>query len=357
MAAASPWTHDQVTSAFRRVPELKSLLLTDVVDTGETLGEGAYGVVRKLRVAGATHCAGKMIHEVLIDRKNKGAKDVVINFLKECKMMADLRHPHIVQFMGMCLLPGSKMPTLVTELLTDCLHNFLETHPNLPMDMKVSFLTDVASALVFLHSRTPQIIHRDLTAKNVLVDERSMKAKVTDLGNSRFTARSTVAMTRQPGNLLYMAPEALEPNAKYCEKLDIFSFGHLSLYTLTQVYPSELLAPTIHTPDGDKLISRSEVERRRHYMDILKDALGKDHLLMNMVTLCLSNDPSKRPTAMKILKKLQDLNSDYDDVQPLQQKYVMMEKLNQKDKEIKDLREKLKAKESELELVRLKVFH
>ena len=342
MAAASPWTHDHVSAAFRHMPDLKSLLLTDVVDTGEMVGEGSYGVVRKLRVAGATFCAGKMIHKMLLDRNDRGAKDVVVNFLKECKMMADLRHPHIVQFMGVCLLQGSKMPTLVTELLTDCLHNFIETRPNLPMGVRQSFLTDVASGLVFLHSRTPQIIHRDLTAKNVLVDERSMKAKVGDLGNSRFTAGATALMTRQPGNLLYMAPEALEPNPNYCEKLDIFSFGHLSLYTLTQVFPAQLLAPTAPSPNGDKLIPRSEVERRAQYIEILQEALSKEqHSLVAMIKLCLSNDPRKRPNAMKVLQRLKDLNSDYDDIQPYQQRYLMLLELNQKEKEIKNLQQQL----------------
>ena len=110
MAAASLWTQNQVTAAFQRAPELQNFLLHDVEDTGDTLG---IGKVAKLRVAGATLCAGKQIHESLMDFANEGAKDVVSSFLGECKLMAELRHPHIVQFLGVCFLPSSKIPVLV----------------------------------------------------------------------------------------------------------------------------------------------------------------------------------------------------------------------------------------------------
>ena len=353
MAAATSWTHEQVTAAFRRMPELESLLLKGVEDTGERLGEGAFGVVRKLRVAGATFCAGKTIHQALTGNDDKGAKDVVFNFLKECKMMADLRHPHIVQFIGVCLLRGSNIPILVMELLTDCLHHFILTRKNIPIGMKQSLLMDVASALVFLHSREPQIIHRDLTAKNVLVDERSMKAKVGDLGNSRFTRKSTSSLTSMPGNLLYMPPEAVGPDPDYCNKLDIFSFGHLSLFTLTQAFPDKLLAPTYNSPkDGGKLISRTEVERRGPYIDLLKSSHSKEHLpLVTLIKMCLDNVPNRRPTAMQILQRFEELNSDYDDIRPFQQQFAMAEMLTQKDQEIQHLRRKLQQKETELELV------
>ena len=354
MAAASPWTHDQVAAAFQRAPELKNLLVDDVEDTGEMLGSGSYGKVVKLRT-GATLCAGKMIHETLIDQCNEGAKDVVMNFFIECKLMSELRHPHIVQFMGVCLLPSSKIPVLLMELMSDCLHNFIETNKNLPLGIKQSFLTNVASALVYMHSRSPQIIHRDLTAKNVLVDERSMKAKVTDLGNSRFVAcHKNTRMTRAPGTLLYMPPEALEAKASYCDKLDMFSFGHLSLYTITQVFPEELLAPNIHNPRDDSLRSRSEVGRRAPYMEILHKALGEDHALVKIVTQCLSNDPHKRLTAMEALQWLEDLNPEYnfEEVYALH-RCQMVDIINQKDQEIVQLRRQMQARASERDLVSL----
>ena len=331
------------------MPELEPLLLKDVVDTGERLGEGAFGVVLKLRVAGATLCAGKMFNGALTSKDNQGAKDVVFNFLKECKMNADLRHPNIVHFMGVCLLQGFDTPILVMELLTDCLHNFLLTHANVPIGMRQSLLTDVASALVFMHSREPQIIHCDLTAKNVLVDERSMKAKVADLGNSRTILKKSTAsrLTRVPGTLVYMPPEAFEPNPNYCEKLDIFSFGQLGLFTLTQVFPENILALNFNTEKDEKLTSRTEVERRKPYFDLLHGPLSGDHPLVELIKMCLANIQTKRPSAMEVVQQLQDMNPEWS----------MVKMLNQKDQEIKHLRRQLQQKESELKLVSYICLH
>ena len=347
MAAASLWTQDQITAAFQRAPELQNLLMHDVEETGDTLGIGSYGKVAKLRVAGATLCAGKQIHESLVDFGNEGAKDRVLSFLEECKLMAELRHPHIVQFMGVCFLPSHKIPVLVMELLSDCLQNVIETQKNLPLGLKLSILTDVASALVYMHSRTPPVIHRDLTARNVLIDDRSMKAKISDLGNSRFVAKQKMTMTQLPGTLEYMPPEALQTRARYCDKLDMFSFGHLALYATTQVFPQELLPPNVCNPHNDTLEPRTEVERRGVYMDILYEALNEEHPLVKLIRQCLSNAPQKRPTAMEALHWLQDLDPDYNTTDALH-RGQMADVIRRKDQEIEELRRQIDNRTSVL---------
>ena len=83
---------------------------------------------------------------------------------------------------------------------------------------------------VEVHAHDPQIIHRDLTAKNVLLTS-SLVAKITDLGNSRIVTlqpgQLARTLSRLPGTLAYMPPEALSSSARYGPSLDIFSFGHL----------------------------------------------------------------------------------------------------------------------------------
>ena len=304
-------THDRIAAAFRRAPELKSLLLCDAQETGRNLGIGSYGSVIELRV-GATLCAGKKLHEALIDLENAGAERMVSNFLEECKLMSELRHPRIAQFLGVCLLPSSSIPILVTELMSDSLWGVIEKRKSLPLTIKQSILTDVAVALVYLHSRTPPVIHRDLTAQNVLIDLLSMKAKITDLGNSRFidvtAARHRGTMTRIPGTLEYMPPEALEEHANYSDKLDIFSFGHLALYTITQVFPKGLLSHNRWNSNTDVLIPLTEVQRRDRYMALLYDGLGEEHALVKLIQQCLHNCPKRRPTAMETLHWLEDSN-------------------------------------------------
>ena len=124
------------------------------------------------------------------------------------------------------------------ERLDGNLDDLIETVPNIPLVLKQSILEDVSRGLLYLHKHTPQIIHRDLTAKNVLLNSYFM-AKITDLGNSRIVnlqpGQLARTLSRLPGTLVYMPPEALSSSSRYGPSLDIFSFGHLALFTLTQV--------------------------------------------------------------------------------------------------------------------------
>ena len=152
--------------------------------------------------------------------------------------MSDLRHPNITQFMGVCFLPNCQLPMLLMERLDGSLDDLLETVPNIPLVLKRSILEDVSRGLLYLHKHTPQIIHRDLTAKNVLLTS-SLVAKITDFGNARIVnlqpGQLARTMSQLPGTQIYMPPEALSANACYGPSLDIFSFGHLALFTLNQV--------------------------------------------------------------------------------------------------------------------------
>jgi serine/threonine protein kinase len=183
-------------------------------------------------------CAGKKIHEVLLDPGNEGVRDITGRYVQECQLMSDLRHPNITQFLGVCFLPDCRLPVLLMERLDGSLDDLLETVPNIPLVLKLSVLEDVSRGLLYLHKYTPQIIHRDLTAKNVLLTS-SFVAKITDFGNARIANlqpdQLARTMTRVPGTQAYMPPEALSANARYGSSLDIFSFGHLALFTINQV--------------------------------------------------------------------------------------------------------------------------
>ena len=152
--------------------------------------------------------------------------------------MSDLRHSNITQFLGLCFLPNCQLPVLLMERLEGSLDDLLENMPNIPLSVKRSMLEDVTRGLFYLHTRNPQIIHRDLTAKNVLLTT-SLVCKITDFGNSRIVNLQpdvlAQTLTQVPGTISYMPPEAFGRSPRYDPSLDIFSFGHLSLFTLIQV--------------------------------------------------------------------------------------------------------------------------
>ena len=163
--------------------------------------------------------------------------------------MAKMRHPHVVQFLGLCFLDGSALPVLVMERLDSSLDELLEDAPGLPLPLKRSLLADVARGLLYLHTRNPPVVHRDLSARNVLLTS-SLVAKISDLGNARIVnlqpGQLARTLTHLPGTMVYMPPEAFDQCSRYGPRLDIFSFGHLALFTLTQVRRGWYIVIKIH---------------------------------------------------------------------------------------------------------------
>jgi len=280
-------------------------VVANVQPTGKELGTGAYGSVEEVEIPGAT-CAAKRIHEILLRTGGvDGVKNITEKFVQECRLMSSLRHPHIVQFLGVCFLPGSRLPVLVMERLMMSLGDLLDTNPNVSLASKRSILQDAARGLAYLHSHAPPIIHRDLTAKNVLLNA-AMVAKLADLGVARIVDiqpdQLAATMTRAPGTAVYMPPEALEPNARYDTTIDVFSFGNLALYTLTQIFP-ELKAAT-YVNSNRVVVARTEVERRIVYIEQIRQELGHQHPMVLLIEGCLQNTPQERPTITHILQLL-----------------------------------------------------
>ena len=165
---------------LRDHPKLRAFHLQNVRVTGRKIGSGAYGSVEEAEFPGST-CAIKKIHDIFQDRSEIPEDEIqkaAGQFIQECRLMSTLRHPHIVQFLGICTLPGSRLPALVMERLLTSLHDLLETRPNIPLGLKRSFLYDTARGLTYLHTRSPPLIHRDLSARNVLLNS-AMTAKIS----------------------------------------------------------------------------------------------------------------------------------------------------------------------------------
>ena len=310
--------HDR--RALQDAHELRPFVMPNVRPTGKKLGGGAYGCVVELEVDGLT-CAGKKIHEVLINPGNAGADRMVEKYYDECRLLSNIRHPNIVQFLGICFLGTQadsplNLPVLVMERLDRSLHDLLENTPDVPLANKCSILQDVARGLMHLHSCSPAIVHRDLTARNVLLDA-ALVAKIADMGNSRIVdlkpGQLAKTMTTQaPGTIVYMPPEAFEDPPQCGTQLDMFSFGHLTLFTVTQQFPCDLLPATYNDPSTGLLNARNEVQRRNKYVTTAQAFDGSQDLVQ-LITQCLDNLIAKRPSAIEALEKLQNISAKIDD--------------------------------------------
>ena len=106
-------------------------------------------------------CAGKRIHEILLDAGNVGVREIAAKYVQESQLMSNLRHPNVTLFIGVCFLPNCQLPALlVMERLEGSLDDLLETVPNVPLALKRSFVEDTAQGLSSIYTST---IHKSST--------------------------------------------------------------------------------------------------------------------------------------------------------------------------------------------------
>ena len=272
------------------------------------LGVGSYGAVYKAK-CDQLPCAAKILHPVLFQTNDPGSRRILERFEQECGFLSSIRHPNIVQYLGVCRDRDSRLPVLLMELLDSSLTKYLEmSNKPLPYHVQVDLCFDIALAIAYLHSNG--IIHRDLSGNNVLIVAGS-RAKVTDFGmsklvdaSSRITRRT---LTQCPGTEVYMPPEALMEPPIYTKKLDCFSFGVLVVQTLTLLYPNpgprNRVVPFPASPTGRIQVPVLDVERRKEQIDMISPA----HPLLPVATECLKYDQEDRPSAQQLCEQLATL--------------------------------------------------
>ena len=179
----------------------------------------------------------------------------------------------------------------------------------LPEAISYGILRDIALGLCYLHQHSPPIIHRDLSANNVLLTS-SMSAKISDLGVAKILNVTPAQMTQRrstqvPGTPCYMPPEALMARPTYTSKIDSYSYGVMIIHVLCGrwPFPTDAFRPDPQNPDG--LVPVPEIDRRAEY---LRD-ISQTHSLMGLIRQCLSNFPKRRPEASKILRQITDIMS------------------------------------------------
>ncbi len=279
---------------------LGSFQLEGVRDTGRTIGDGSYATVKELDFCGMK-CAGKRIHNLIYDLASRREKVAIVErFMSECELLSGLHHPCIVQFLGVYLEESSQLPVLVMEYLYTSLSACIDMYGVLQDEISYSILFDVALGLRYLHEHSPPIIHRDLSANNVLLT-RDMAAKISDLGVAKILNLSPAQMgqmtqTQMPGTPCYMPPEAMVARPKYTAKVDIFSYGVMIVHMLSGQWPIPGEAFQEDSNDPDTSVPVSELARRAEYLQKIRP----DHPLMRLIRQCLSNTHSRRPNAAEI---------------------------------------------------------
>ena len=192
--------------------------------------------------------------------------DFISRFEQECQILRDLKHPNIVQFLGVVQDPTTNKPIILMELIKHCfsLTSFLPTSEyDIPYHVQVNIFHDIALAVAHLHRN--DILHRDLSSNNILLSA-SHQAKVTDFGMSKIAdLEPSMSQSRKLG---FMPPEALCPHPRYSEKVDIFSVGVLLLQIATR-NPNPAYSARMRTMTDPNVLNpkvKSEFESRKSYI-------------------------------------------------------------------------------------------
>jgi serine/threonine protein kinase len=148
-------------------------------------------------------------------------------------------------------------------------------------------------------------------------------------------------MTQGPGNIVYMPPEAMGEHTQYNSSLDIFSFGNVALFTLTQEFVGPKLKAATYMDSAGELKPRTEIERREYGFHILHHDLGEDNELAQLTRDCLQNRPTGRPSAADLVERIKKASSDV----VLPSKVELMKQLSSKEKENEEMADQIKLLE------------
>ncbi|KAJ7946883.1 S-receptor-like serine/threonine-protein kinase [Quillaja saponaria] len=204
------------------------LRATNNFSEGNKLGQGGFGPVYKGKLPGEQEIAVKR----LSGRSGQGLQE----FKNEIILIAKLQHRNLVRLLGCCIQEEEKM--LIYEYMQNkSLDYFLFDQTKqalLDWKRRIAIIEGIARGLLYLHRDSRlRIIHRDLKASNILLDE-DMNPKISDFGLARiFGGNQNEANTNHVvGTYGYMSPEyAME--GLFSVKSDVYSFGVLLLEILS----------------------------------------------------------------------------------------------------------------------------
>ncbi|XP_029775655.1 tyrosine-protein kinase ABL1 isoform X2 [Suricata suricatta] len=228
------------------------------------------------------------VYHYRINTASDGKEDTmeVEEFLKEAAVMKEIKHPNLVQLLGVC----TREPPfyIITEFMTygNLLDYLRECNRQEVSAVVLLYMaTQISSAMEYLEKKN--FIHRDLAARNCLVGENHL-VKVADFGLSRLMTGDTyTAHAGAKFPIKWTAPESLAYN-KFSIKSDVWAFGvllwEIATYGMSP-YPGIDLSQVYELLEKDYRMERPE---------------GCPEKVYELMRACWQWTPSDRPSFAEI---------------------------------------------------------
>ncbi|XP_027348374.1 G-type lectin S-receptor-like serine/threonine-protein kinase B120 [Abrus precatorius] len=278
------------------------LVATNNFSEENKLGQGGFGPVYKGKLPGGEQIAVKRLSR----RSSQGLEE----FKNEMMLFAKLQHRNLVRLLG-CSIQGEEKLLIYEYLPNKSLDCFLfdpVKQTQLDWARRCEIIEGIARGLLYLHRDSRlRIIHRDLKASNILLDE-NMNPKISDFGLARIFGgnQNEANTTRVVGTYGYMSPEyAME--GLFSVKSDVYSFGVL----LLEIVSGRKNTSFRHSDDSSLIGYAWHLWSEQRIMELvdpsIHDSTPKSKALrcIHIGMLCVQDSAAHRPNMSSVVLMLE----------------------------------------------------
>ncbi|GMI98057.1 hypothetical protein like AT5G10290 [Hibiscus trionum] len=279
---------------------------TDSFSEKNILGQGGFGKVYKGVLSDNTKVAVKR----LTDFESPGGDAA---FQREVEMISVAVHKNLLRLIGFCTTPTERLlvyPFMENLSVAYRLRELKPGEPVLDWPTRKRIALGAARGLEYLHEHcNPKIIHRDVKAANVLLDE-DFEAVVGDFGLAKLVdVRRTNVTTQVRGTMGHIAPEYLS-TGKSSERTDVFGYGIMLLELVTGQRAIDF--SRLEEEDDVLLLDHvKKLEREKRLDAIVDQNLKKNYnieeveAMIQVALLCTQSSPEERPAMSEVVRMLE----------------------------------------------------
>lgn len=281
-------------------------LATESFSEKNVLGQGGFGKVYKGVLADNTKVAVKR----LTDFESPGGDKA---FQREVEMISVAVHRNLLKLIGFCTTPTERLlvyPFMQNLSVASRLRELKPGDASLDWPTRMRVALGTARGLEYLHEHcNPKIIHRDVKAANVLLDE-DFEAVVGDFGLAKLVdVRKTNVTTQVRGTMGHIAPEYLS-TGRSSEKTDVFGYGIMLLEIVTGQRAIDF--SRLEEEDDVLLLDHVKKQQMEKTLDVIVDRnlnatydIDEVEMMIQVALLCTQSSPEDRPAMSEVVRMLE----------------------------------------------------